>query len=234
MRHLWAILLILAAAPTVLFGTSVTTVAQPSESQPQAGEGPPPGGCTPIGVTASGEVVFPLTCWDFIEKHKAADRESRAAETKPTTGDASKTPAAAAPSATPGADHASKAPATVDARKPSAAVEAGREPAALEASKPPAAESSLPAASAAGAPAGPDGKNTSPAAARAPAEDAAATATRHAAGNAAAEPATTAALPKRNRTQNRVAGPPGCVKFRSYDAASATSRDYSGQRRPCP
>jgi hypothetical protein len=30
----------------------------------------PPGGCMPIGVTASGEVVFPLTCKAFLERRR--------------------------------------------------------------------------------------------------------------------------------------------------------------------
>jgi hypothetical protein len=240
MRHLWAIVLISAAALTTLLGASDAMMAQPSESQARAEEGPPPGGCTPIGVTASGEIVFPLTCRDFIEKHKAADRQSGPAETRLTTGDASKTPvaatlpAAAAPGVTPAAEEASKVSISAEASKPSAAVEASKEPAATDARKPPAAEPSQPAA-AAGASAKTEGKEPGAPAAKA-ASETAAPATRQAAagsGNAAAEPATTSALPKRNRNQNRVAGPAGCTRFRSYDAASATYRDFNGQRRPC-
>ena len=107
MRHLWAILLISAATLPVLLGMSSTGVAQSSDPQPRlSDDGPPPGGCTPIGVTVSGEVVFPMTCRDFIERHKAADRAASAVETKPATAEASKAPDAV---------EAGKVPATVEA-----------------------------------------------------------------------------------------------------------------------
>jgi outer membrane biosynthesis protein TonB len=60
----------------------------------------PPGGCMPIGLTASGEVVFPFQCKDFLERHKAADRKPAAAEEKPATAEEKPAPAeprAAAP-----------------------------------------------------------------------------------------------------------------------------------------
>jgi hypothetical protein len=53
-------------------------------------ESPPPGGCLPIGVTASGEVVFPLLCKDFLDRTKAqaasqsTDQQKQSAE-KPTS-----------------------------------------------------------------------------------------------------------------------------------------------------
>jgi hypothetical protein len=51
-------------------------------------EEPAPGGCMPIGVTASGEIVFPFQCKEFIELHKAANRNPAAEENqKPTTPD---------------------------------------------------------------------------------------------------------------------------------------------------
>lgn len=46
-----------------------STKDQPSSS---GSEEPPPGGCMPIGITVSGEVVFPFQCRDFIDRHKAA------------------------------------------------------------------------------------------------------------------------------------------------------------------
>jgi BA14K-like protein len=39
-------------------------------------DGPPAGECMPIGITASGDVVFPFQCRDFIEQLKAADRKA--------------------------------------------------------------------------------------------------------------------------------------------------------------
>src|SRR6187431_1115605 len=98
MRHLWTILLVSAATLPVSLGMSSVGVAQTSEPQPRfSDDGPPPGGCNPIGVTVSGEIVFPMTCKDFIERHKALDRASSAAETKPATAEAGAAPAAAEP-----------------------------------------------------------------------------------------------------------------------------------------
>jgi hypothetical protein len=34
----------------------------------------------PIGVTAAGDLVFPLTCRDFIERHRASDQKSAEVE----------------------------------------------------------------------------------------------------------------------------------------------------------
>jgi hypothetical protein len=201
MRHLWAILLISAATLSFSLGMSSVGVAQSSEPQPRfSDDGPPPGGCNPIGVTVSGEIVFPMTCKDFIERHKAADRAASAAETKPATAEAS------------------KAPDAVDAGKALTTGEGNRAPAA-------AGDSSARAAV--------EGSGKAPMA-----DEAAPTATRQAAVapaaadtvKSSAEPATTAALSKRTRARTRVAGSPGCTRFRTYDAASGTYRDYGGDR----
>jgi hypothetical protein len=50
--------------------TGTVNSSTPVENSPN--EGPPPGGCMPIGLTASGEIVFPFQCKDFIERHKTA------------------------------------------------------------------------------------------------------------------------------------------------------------------
>lgn len=215
MRYLWAIPLISAATLPVLLGMSSAGVAQPSDSQPRfSDDGPPPGGCTPIGVTVSGEIVFPMTCKDFIERHKAADRASSAAETKPATAEAS------------------KAPTAVEASKALTTGEASNAPAAVEASKAPTAPESGKA----------DEKDAKPAATKASVDEAVQPGAKQAAiapaiadsVKSSAEPATTAALSKRTRAGNRVAGSPGCTRFRTYDAASGTYRDYGGHRRSCP
>ncbi len=163
MRHLWAILLISAATLPVLLGMSSAGVAQSSDPQPRlSDDGPPPGGCTPIGVTVSGEVVFPMTCRDFIERHKAADRAATAAETKPATAEASKAPDAV---------EADKALTTGDASKAPATADVGSAPAAVEASKAPTAPNS----------GKPDEKDAKPAAAKAPADEEAKPVTKQAA-----------------------------------------------------
>lgn len=224
MKHLWAILLISVATLPVLLGMSSAGVAQSSDPQPRlSDDGPPPGGCTPIGVTVSGEVVFPMTCRDFIERHKAADRAATAAETKPATAEASKAPDVVEADKALTTGDASKAPVTADVSNAPAAVEASKAPTAPDPGKP-------------------DEKEAKPVAAKAPADEEAKPVTKQAAVapatadpvKSSAEPATTAAVSKRTRAQNRVAGSPGCTRFRTYDAASRTYRDYGGQRRSCP
>ena len=46
---------------------------------------PPPGGCMPIGLTVSGEVVFPFQCKEYIERLKARDQKAPVGEEKPAT-----------------------------------------------------------------------------------------------------------------------------------------------------
>lgn len=242
MRHLWAALLISAATLPVWLGMSGTVVAQSADSQPRAvDDGPPPGGCTPIGVTASGDIVFPMTCRDFIERHKAADRAATAAaETKPATPEASKVSdaveTAKAPAAetvkAPTAAESSKALTTGEASGASAAADVGA-PTAVEASKAPTAPDSGKA----------DEKDVRLAPVKAAGDESDRPATKQAAVappesadpvKPSADPATTAALDKRAKGRNRVAGAPNCTRFRTYNAASGTYRDFSGQRRPCP
>ena len=261
MRHLWAILLISAATLSFSLGMSSVGVAQSSEPQPRfSDDGPPPGGCTPIGVTVSGEIVFPMTCKDFIERHKAKDRASTAAEaeTKPpeaskapdaieagkaaATGEASKAPDAVEADKALTTGEASKAADALQADKASATGEANTAPAKADVSGAPAAAEASTAPTAAD-PGKPDEKDAKPAAAaKAAADVAAPPGTRQAAVapatedtvKSSAEPATTAAVSKRTRARNRVAGSPGCTRFRTYDAASATYRDFGGHRRSCP
>lgn len=228
----WAVLLISAATLPGLLGVSGPSVAQQADSQPRASDdGPPPGGCTPIGVTASGDIVFPMTCKDFIERHKAADRAATAAETKPATPQASKVPDAVEPARAPAPAEGTKALTTGEASKASATADVSA-PAAVEASKAPSAPVSAKM----------DEKDAKPAAATAPADEAAASVTKQAAVapatddaiKSSAEPATTSALDKRTRGRSRVAGSPDCTRYRTYNAASRTYRDFNGQRRSCP
>src|SRR5450631_1539963 len=53
--------------------TTGTVSPGPAPTEPSAQDTTPAGGCMPIGVTASGDVVFPLQCRDFIERQKAAN-----------------------------------------------------------------------------------------------------------------------------------------------------------------
>jgi hypothetical protein len=56
-------------------------------------DGIPPGGCTPIGLTAQGEIVFPMQCRALLEQHRGP-----VASTQPSP--AAAVPAAAAPAQT--------------------------------------------------------------------------------------------------------------------------------------
>ena len=48
----------------------------------------PAGRCKPIGLTASGELVFPFQCKDFIERQRSADKKAAAEDNrKPTAAD---------------------------------------------------------------------------------------------------------------------------------------------------
>jgi hypothetical protein len=70
MRIFKRLLHLVGALPLVisLAALGQTIAAPPASSQ----ENPPPGGCMPIGVTAAGDLVFPLLCRDFIERHRAS------------------------------------------------------------------------------------------------------------------------------------------------------------------
>jgi hypothetical protein len=61
------------------------TVNSPAPAKPSVKEDVPPGGCMPIGQTASGEMVFPIQCKEFIERQrgKAVEQKPAAVEEKP-------------------------------------------------------------------------------------------------------------------------------------------------------
>jgi hypothetical protein len=65
----------------------ITGTVNPSPAQPEpAMKGDaPPGGCMPIGLTASGEIVFPIQCRELIERQrgKTVEQNPAAAEEKP-------------------------------------------------------------------------------------------------------------------------------------------------------
>ena len=70
-------------------------VAQMEESQSgnTRQEDVPPGGCTPIGLTARGDVVFPWQCRGLIEKYRGPLSEE-APDAAPKTDQAQNAPAA--------------------------------------------------------------------------------------------------------------------------------------------
>jgi hypothetical protein len=177
---------------------------------------PPPGGCMPIGVTASGEVVFPFLCKGFIEQHKAANEKPAA------SGDVAGKPAVG--DGPPNSDdkRAATPPGEVAPKAAAPAAEVAKEG---------QGPSPTPAASDERRPAGDDQpEHAEETRAAKPADTAAA-----AAASSTSEPAGPAPLPKREPRKPREgsAGPPGCTRFRSYDPGSGTYVDYSGRRQAC-
>jgi BA14K-like protein len=83
MKHLLILLLTLTsdAAFAQTTGTEDPSSAPAEPSQ----EDVPPGGCMPIGLTASGEIVFPIQCKEFIERQRghAVEQKPTAAEERP-------------------------------------------------------------------------------------------------------------------------------------------------------
>jgi hypothetical protein len=191
--------------------STVTAKPNPPPAGPAADEEPPPGGCMPIGVTVSGEIVFPFQCKGFIERQKAADNRPTATEDQP----AQAKPAAAKVKPTakekPTAAAAEEKPATADA-KPAAAEEKPTEEKSAAAEDQPAAAEEKPAAAA---------------------EKTAAKQSEGAPGSGKPAAERLEAVPLPRRAELKPVGPPGCTHFRSYDPVSATYRAYGGQRRQC-
>jgi hypothetical protein len=97
-----ALLLVTGGALIAQTTGSVDPNHGPVEPSVKQDVDPPPGGCMPIGVTASGDIVFPLQCMGFIErqlgtavreKPAATDQKRPAAEDNPAVA-AEKPPAA--------------------------------------------------------------------------------------------------------------------------------------------
>src|SRR6267378_1348873 len=83
MKHLLALLLSVVGG-AALAQTTGAVNPNPAPAQPSANEDVPPGGCMPIGLTTSGEIVFPIQCKEFIERHRGAAVEQKPAlEQKP-------------------------------------------------------------------------------------------------------------------------------------------------------
>ena len=217
---LGAVLLLTTAGPQVRAQT--TGAINPGDrTESAAKDEPPPGGCMPIGVTASGEVVFPFLCKGFIEQHKAANQKPTGASEKPVAGDGPPK-SEDKRAATPPEDVAPKAAPAAEAAKEAR----GMTPAAAEAQR--AATDTKPKDAGTGA-----GDKSAP---KRPEADAATTATV----TPAPQPARPSREPRKPREGRAAqparegrAGPPGCTRFRSYDASSGTYVDYSGRRQAC-
>jgi hypothetical protein len=199
---------------------------------------PPPGACKPIGLTVSGEVVFPLECRAFIER--ALNSKTAVAVTKPSSLEPKPSAVQSEPAATVArgpaagekpADVAEK-PATAEERPASAeskSVEAKSvEPKSVETkpvetkpveTKP--VETMLP-----------DPNSSEPKTAAKPSEEAAPDNSQVSTGALEVVP-----LPPTKRFDGRLraqaTSAPSCTHFRTYDATAGTYRGFDGKIRPC-
>jgi hypothetical protein len=78
-------LLVSVTGSAALAQTTGAVNPSAAPAQPSGNADVPPGGCMPIGLTTSGEIVFPIQCKEFIEQHRGKDVEqnSAAVEQKP-------------------------------------------------------------------------------------------------------------------------------------------------------
>ncbi len=214
-RHAGALCCILL---TGMSGAALAQTSSPADPSPAPAQSsakddmPPPGACKPIGLTVSGEVVFPFECKDFIERQKTMNQRPAAVETKP---------AAAEPKAVTTGEKP-----TVADDNPTATVE---KPAGAN-DKPPVVKDNPATAEEKAA-----AEEVKPATAEAkaavkPSEDVAPDS-----GQAAMKPLESVPLPRRaeRRMPERATDAPGCTHFRTYNRASGTYRDYDGRTRPC-
>jgi hypothetical protein len=108
MKRLLALLLSVMSG-AALAQTTGTVNPSSAPAQPSVKEEVPPGGCMPIGLTASGEIVFPIQCKGIIEQHRGreANPGPAAVEQKPAAVEekaAAKPAEAAAPENSQGAN----------------------------------------------------------------------------------------------------------------------------------
>jgi hypothetical protein len=82
MKHL-SVFLLTVTSGAALAQTTGTVGPSPAPAEPSMKEDVPPGACMPIGLTASGEIVFPIQCKEFIERQRG-----KAVERKPATEEA--------------------------------------------------------------------------------------------------------------------------------------------------
>lgn len=229
-----ASLVLCCVFPAVMGGAAFAQTGNPADPSPTAAQSspkqddPPPGGCKPIGLTVSGEVVFPFECKEFIERQKAIISKPAAAEANPA--------AAAEAEVKPSAVEAVRPPAA-EAARPQAAEE---KPAVAEAKPGPAMEKPAeekPAmvedkpAAVQDKPAAAEEKPAiaEPKTASKPPEE---TAPDNSQASVKSEPVP---LPRRGdrRQHEHTASAPGCTQYRTYNPASGTYRGFDGRTRPC-
>jgi hypothetical protein len=202
------------------------------------------GSCEPIGLTASGEIVFPFRCKEKVERQHAA--APKPADPKPAVAAAAPAlqeklqakpqaqPVAAAAKMTavhpahtanpkPVAIH--PAGAAPKAAKPAVQpVDAAHAPKNLEKSVEKTAEAKTAEAKTAEAKTA-EAKTDEGKTAETKSTEAKSTETKSA--------ETTKSIPQVAGKAHERMGPPGCTQFQSYNAVSATYLGFDGQRHPC-
>jgi outer membrane biosynthesis protein TonB len=203
-------LLLLVMSGAALAQTTGAVNPSPAPAQSPANEDVPPGGCMPIGLTSSGEIVFPIQCRELIERHRgeAVEQKPAAVEEKPVTAEQKPASVEQKPTAAEQKPAASEQKSATTEPKPAAAEQ---KPAAADQKPAAAEEQAVPKQSAAVAP-----ESSQP----------------------ATKPVEAVPLQRRaehgprERAQGPE-GPEGCQHFRTYDPASGSYRGYDGRRRSC-
>jgi hypothetical protein len=79
------VVLLSVMSGAALAQTTGTVNPAPAPAETSTKADVPPGGCIPMGVTASGEIVFPIQCRELIERQrgKAVEQKPAAVEEKP-------------------------------------------------------------------------------------------------------------------------------------------------------
>jgi hypothetical protein len=79
MKHFLLVLLVSVVGGAALAQTTGAVNPSAAPAQPSGNADVPPGGCMPIGLTTSGEIVFPIQCKEFIEQQRGKDVEQKPA-----------------------------------------------------------------------------------------------------------------------------------------------------------
>jgi hypothetical protein len=202
------------------------------------------GSCEPIGLTASGEIVFPFRCKEKLERQHAA--ASKPADPKPAV--AAAAPAVqeklqAKPQAQPVAATAKMTavhPAHTANPKPVAIHSAGAAPKAAKPAVQPVDAAHSPKNLEKGVEKTAEAKTTEAKTTEAKTTEAktdeAKTAEAKSTETKSTETKsaeTTKSIPQVAGKAHERMGPPGCTQFQSYNAVSATYLGFDGQRHPC-
>lgn len=190
------------------------------------------GSCEPIGLTASGEIVFPFRCKDTVERQHAA--ASKPADPKPAV-------AAAAPAvqeklqeklqAKPQAQPVAAA-AKMTAVHPAHAANPKSVAIHPADAAPKAAKPAVQPVDAAHSPKNLD-KNLEKSVEKTAEAKTAEAKTAETKSTETKSTETTKSIPQVAGKAHERMGPPGCTQFQSYNAVSATYLGFDGQRHPC-